>query len=144
MLLLKALKIIKMKSSARKTLLMKGLVLPFLIFILCLTTFGQNFEWKTGFHGFFDNREYFNDYTDPQTIFGSRLFAEAGFALNDYNRFKAGLNFLYEFGSKGDLLAPVLNLICADVLGDSPCFTSHHVGVPDHIQQCGLAVVYMP
>lgn len=99
-----------MKSYARKTVLMKGLVLLFLIFTLCLTTFGQNFEWKTGFHGFFDNREYFNDYTDPQTIFGSRLFAEAGFALNDYNRFKAGFNFLYEFGSKSDLLAPDITM----------------------------------
>jgi hypothetical protein len=79
-------------------------LLPFLI--PALVTFGQNFEWKTGFHGFFDNREYFNEYTDPQTIFGSRLFVEAGIAINDYNKFKAGFNYLYEFGSKGDLIAP--------------------------------------
>ncbi|UCH13308.1 MAG: hypothetical protein JSV22_09340 [Bacteroidales bacterium] len=99
-----------MKGVIYKILLMKGLTLLSLIFLLSLKTSGQNFEWKTGFHGFFDNREYFNEYTDPQTIFGSRLFTEAGFALNDYHRFKAGLNFLYEFGSKGDLIAPDITM----------------------------------
>ena len=67
---------------------------------------GQSFEWRTGFHGFFDNREYFNQYTNDQTMFGSRIYAEAGFSLNDHNLFMTGLNYLYEFGSKGNLIAP--------------------------------------
>lgn len=66
----------------------------------------QTFEWRTGFHGFFDNREYFNQHTNDQTMFGSRAYAEAGFSLNDNSRVMAGLSYLYEFGSKGDLIAP--------------------------------------
>jgi hypothetical protein len=66
----------------------------------------QTFEWRTGMHGFFDNREYFNEYSLDQTMFGSRVFAEGGFSLDDHQYFRAGLNFLYEFGSKGDLVAP--------------------------------------
>ncbi len=85
---------------------MKRLTTILIVLIPGLVTFGQNFEWKAGFHGFFDNREYFNEYTDAQTIFGSRLSVEAGFAVNGNNRFKAGLSYLYEFGSKGDLIAP--------------------------------------
>ena len=83
-------------------------LLPFLI--SGLVTSGQYFEWKAGFHGFFDNREYFNEYTGPQTIFGSRLSVEAGFAINDHNKFKAGFNYSYEFGSKGDLIAPDITM----------------------------------
>jgi hypothetical protein len=89
---------------------MKRLISLLFILKLYLITSGQTFEWKAGFNGFFDNREYFNDFTEPQTIFGSRFFAEAGIALNDYNRFKAGLNWLYEFGSKGDLTAPDITM----------------------------------
>jgi hypothetical protein len=57
---------------------------PLLILLLalagCLNTEGQQFEWKTGFFGFFDNREYFSDSTIPQTMGGENLSAEAGFA----------------------------------------------------------------
>ena len=84
-----------------------------LLFILQIFSWGakcQTFEWRTGFHGFFDNREYFNEYSDDQTMFGARVFADAGFALDEHNRFRAGLNYLYEFGSKGDLLAPDVTL----------------------------------
>lgn len=85
---------------------MKSLTTLLTVLITGLVTSGQYFEWKTGFHGFFDNREYFNEYTDPQTIFGSRISVEGGFAVNDHNRFKVGIDYLYEFGSKGDLIAP--------------------------------------
>ena len=67
---------------------------------------GQTFEWRTGFHGFFDNREYFNQYTSDQTMFGSRIYAEAGVSTDDHNHFMAGLSYLYEFGNKNDLIAP--------------------------------------
>jgi hypothetical protein len=66
----------------------------------------QQFEWKSGFFGFFDNREYFNDYIIPQTILGENISAEAGFALDQKNRFRAGLSYTYENGSKGDYLLP--------------------------------------
>jgi hypothetical protein len=75
----------------------------------CVTS-GQYFKWNTGFHGFFDNREYFNKFIEPQTIFGSRLYADAGFMVNENNRFRAGFNYLYEFGSKGDLIAPDITM----------------------------------
>lgn len=81
-----------------------------MIFLLQVPAFlpvsAQQLEWKTGFFGFFDNREYFNEFIDPQTIGGSSLSAEAGFALNDLNRFRAGLGYTYEYGSKGDYLLP--------------------------------------
>ncbi len=82
------------------------LLVCFAIFLLLRNTAGQTFDWRTGFDGFFDNREYFNQFTSDQTIFGSRIYAEAGFSLDDHNHFMAGFSYLYEFGSKGDLIAP--------------------------------------
>jgi len=86
--------------------------ISFIILIIssCFAASSQDFIWDAGFHGFFDNREYFNDFTEPQTIFGSRLYADVGFDVNENNCFKAGLNYLYEFGSKGDLIAPDITM----------------------------------
>ena len=87
------------------------ILIPFFISNLIIhDAAGQSLEWQTGFHGFFDNREYFNKYADDQTMFGSRIFAEAGFSLDDHNHFMAGFNYLYEFGSKGDLMAPDITM----------------------------------
>jgi len=66
--------------------------------LLSLSAGGQNFEWSAGFDGFLDNREYFS-IDNPQTIFGSRLRGELGYGLNGTHRLRAGLNFLFEFGS---------------------------------------------
>ncbi|MBN2611218.1 MAG: hypothetical protein JXB00_06645 [Bacteroidales bacterium] len=85
------------------------LCLSFSFFYFTLS-FNQTFEWQAGFHGFFDNREYFNEYTNDQTMFGARVSAGAGFAIDANNRFRAGLNYLYEFGSKGELIAPDITL----------------------------------
>jgi hypothetical protein len=75
-----------------------------LILLLSLAASGpgksQTFEWKAGFFGFFDNREYFNPYIIPQTIFGENLTAEAGFSINPENRFMTGLSYTFENGSK--------------------------------------------
>jgi hypothetical protein len=60
----------------------------------------QEFKWKAGFLGFFDNREYFNEYAAPQSIFGSRAFLEGGFSIDENNEFGGGINYLYEFGSE--------------------------------------------
>lgn len=75
--------------------------LVILSFAAC-KVYAQEFIWNTGFNGFFDNREYFNDYIAPQTMFGSRVFGFAGVAVNDQHEFGAGIDFLYEFGSKVD------------------------------------------
>jgi hypothetical protein len=58
----------------------------------------QVFEWNAGLDGFLDNREYFS-IDNPQTIFGSRLRGEIGGSLDGTHRLRAGLNFLFEFGS---------------------------------------------
>ncbi len=66
----------------------------------------QDFIWTAGNYSFFDNREYSNPYMDDQTITGSRIFGYAGFSLNENNRFAFGIDYLYEFGSKGELQEP--------------------------------------
>jgi len=62
----------------------------------------QHLTWQAGYFGFLDNREYFNPYVNDQTIFGARLSGALGFMLNDSNRIAAGVDYLYEFGSKGE------------------------------------------
>jgi hypothetical protein len=69
----------------------------------------QKFEWLAGFDGFLDNREYFT-INMPQTIFGSRLRAEIGGSLSGTHRLRAGINYLYEFGSEIDGHKPDLTL----------------------------------
>lgn len=75
------------------------LILSAALFLFHLSSKGQSFEWEAGFLGFFDNREYFNNYTEPQTMFGSRAFGSVGLALNDHQKITVGIDFLYEFGS---------------------------------------------
>jgi hypothetical protein len=77
-----------------------------LLYAACMDSRAQQFEWKTGFFGFFDNREYFNSFIIPQTIGGANFSAEAGFEINPKNSFRAGLGYTYEYGSKGDYLLP--------------------------------------
>jgi hypothetical protein len=66
----------------------------------------QEFIHKIGYFGFFDNREYFNEFVNDQTLFGSRVSGELGYSFNGNNRIIAGADFLYEFGSKGEWTAP--------------------------------------
>ncbi len=77
-----------------------------IILIISVKSLSQQFEWEAGFFGFFDNREYFNEFIIPQTILGENIAAEAGFVINNNNRFRAGLSYTYECGSKGDYLLP--------------------------------------
>lgn len=79
----------------------------YLILLLsCTNLSAQQFKYKAGYFGFFDNREYFNRFVNDQTIFGSRISGELGYEFNINNRIMAGTDFLYEFGSKGELIAP--------------------------------------
>ncbi len=58
----------------------------------------QSVFYNTGLHAFFDNREYFNPYSTPQTIFGARTYIYGGFKLDENQCFAAGVDYLYEFG----------------------------------------------
>lgn len=78
-----------------------SILLPVLFFHLTLQ--GQETVWRGAYNGFFDNREYFNNYVQPQTMGGSRASAEVGYALNKNEEFLAGADFLYEFGSRPNL-----------------------------------------
>ncbi len=78
----------------------------------------QQFDYRLGFTGFFDNREYDNLYAYDQTMFGSRLRGELGVKTDQATRFAAGLDYLYEFGSKGELLAPDIILYCNGAKGN--------------------------
>jgi hypothetical protein len=84
--------------------------LPKLLFLIALLApvnlLSQQFIYRAGFFGFFDNREYFNDFVNDQTIFGTRISGEIGYSFNSRNRIMAGLDYLYEFGSKGEWIAP--------------------------------------
>lgn len=76
----------------------------FLLLLYSLNPFipdlkAQHIIWDVGFDGFLDNREYFNDYSTHQTIFGSRINACAGIQINRHHIMMAGFNYLYEFGS---------------------------------------------
>ncbi len=62
----------------------------------------QDFIWDAGLNTFFDNREYYNDYVESQTMFGIRPFASVGFSLYENYSISAGLDALYEFGSTID------------------------------------------
>lgn len=85
----------------RKSLLVIGM------FAIFISAYNQGLTWDAGYHGFFDNREYFN-FDEGQTMFGSRIFGGAGFHIDDKNSVNAGINYLYEFGSKPVFITPDL------------------------------------
>jgi len=62
----------------------------------------QDFIWEAGFHGFFDNREYGNDFEKAQTMFGARMHASLGISIYEKFCISAGLDALYEYGSSID------------------------------------------
>jgi hypothetical protein len=84
-----------------------------LLFVALLATIpseAQVWRYKIGYFGFLDNREYFNPYVNDQTIFGSRVYGEAGVSFDENKMIMGGIDYLYEFGSKGELLAPDITL----------------------------------
>jgi hypothetical protein len=74
-----------------------AILLTFITNSLCTA---QEWRWNTGYFGFFDNREYFNKYVPPQSMFGARIYGYTGFAFNESNEFDVGLHAMYEFGDK--------------------------------------------
>ena len=85
--------------------------LPILFFTMAFSSplHSQKFEWLAGFDGFLDNREYYSIHI-PQTMFGSRFRAELGGSISGIHRLRAGINYLYEFGSSIDAYKPNLTL----------------------------------
>lgn len=79
---------------------MKKIVFVFVV-ICCLPVLrAQNPGYKISFDQIFDNREYFSDYAFPQTIFASRIDAQLLFPIDTVHSFAAGMNYMYEYGSK--------------------------------------------
>jgi hypothetical protein len=81
-------------------------LLVLVLFSVLFRAGAQQYIYNFDFTGIFDNREYFNNYINDQTIFGTRLRGEAGYAFNPFSRIMAGADFLYEFGSKDELGSP--------------------------------------
>ena len=78
-----------------------------LIVFLIKPAFGQNLEWMAGFDGFLDNREYQNSVQYPQTIFGARTWLELGGNIDQIHNIRAGINYMYEFGSEINAIKPL-------------------------------------
>lgn len=70
-----------------------------LISITLIKSYGQELIWESGTYTFFDNREYFNNYVQPQSMLGVRPFLYGGFTVDRKNKFLGGMSYLYEFGS---------------------------------------------
>ncbi len=66
----------------------------------------QDFNVHGRFEGFFDNREYFNQYISPQSIFGTRAWLGAGINYKEQHSLQLGITAMYEFGSTGDPIKP--------------------------------------
>jgi len=66
--------------------------------------------WNVGMEGILDNREYFNQYTDHQTIFGSRVFLSGGLSINEHHQLVGGIDYFYEFGTLEDYHTPKMIL----------------------------------
>jgi hypothetical protein len=80
--------------------------IPLFLFFAEVIAYTQGFIWNIDYFGFFDNREYFNKYVNDQTIFGLRINGGIGYALNEKSRIVTAVDYLYEYGSKGELKAP--------------------------------------
>ncbi|NBC82167.1 MAG: hypothetical protein GVY19_02185 [Bacteroidetes bacterium] len=90
-------------------------IIRILILGLVLTTSmqAQQFGYRIQYDGFADNREYFNEYIEPQTIFGSRLSADIGIRFDSIHRVHAGFSQLYEFGGKESIPYPDITMYYA-------------------------------
>lgn len=79
----------------------------FILFICCSLAFSlsaQNFIYNVKLDHYFDNREYDNPYSDPQTLFGIRVSPEIGWKYvdsdNATHHIKGGIHYLQPIGSQ--------------------------------------------
>lgn len=75
-----------------------GLII-ILVLVFKANILAQSFEWKFAGSTFADNREYSKSGRYSQTIFGTNVSPEIGFALDTTNHFRVGVTLLHEFGS---------------------------------------------
>lgn len=68
----------------------------------------QQIKYHFELNGFADNREYVNEYIDPQTIFGERAELSVGIQADEQNAAYLGLSHTYEFGGEKSMLKPDL------------------------------------
>lgn len=67
--------------------------------ILCFqNSFTQTFEWDAQFEVIADNREFFSPYGFSQTLIGTRLKPEIGFAVDDKQRVMVGASYFLLVG----------------------------------------------
>ncbi len=79
---------------------MRIIVISFLFLISFSMLRTESQVYNLRFEGFLDNREYFNPYISPQTIFGNRLSLELGHQYDSNNSFYGGISYLYEYGAE--------------------------------------------
>ncbi len=84
-----------------------------LLLSLSLCTFGQTTDWYVNLHNIMDNREYKVAVGNPQSIMASRLDFAVGLKPDSTSGCYAGLNYMFEYGSNLDDIAPTLNLYYA-------------------------------
>ncbi len=77
--------------------------------ILCFqNTYAQTFEWNAQFEVIADNREFFSPYGFAQTLIGTRLKPEIGFALDNKQRVMAGVSYFLLAGDSAWASQPVI------------------------------------
>ncbi len=90
--------------------MMRIVTLFLLIFFTQNNVSGQTVNWSVLFNGIADNREYFNPYTEPGTIAGTRIAPELSFSADSRQTLYVGISYMYEFGSPYNHVKPQLNL----------------------------------
>ena len=76
--------------------------------IIIQQSYAQNFSINGGYHGFLDNREYFNKYDEHQTFLGNRLFFFVSAQTDKDHSLNLGTDYTYEFGSEKNAYKPKL------------------------------------
>lgn len=59
-------------------------------------------RWVANYHGFLDNREYYNSVQMPKTYIGSDFATTAIFQIAPSHEIAFGMNYIYELGSRFD------------------------------------------
>lgn len=85
-----------------------SLLLPFLMLVGLAKA--QTIDYQIKFTGIGDNREFFSNYNEPQTILGSRGNITLGAALDTVHSLRMGIDYFYEYGSSLGELPPEMIL----------------------------------
>ncbi|MCF8331628.1 MAG: hypothetical protein K9H84_04170 [Bacteroidales bacterium] len=86
-----------MSNIKRKNLTKFAVTFVFISVGFC--SHAQNYFWKAGLWNIADNREYFNDFQEGETILVSRLNGSIGVKMDSIHQFVAGLDYMFEYGN---------------------------------------------